>query len=613
MRRLATALLAASLASVGAGCGASDAGDAGETPLVNRCASDVECGSGATCYAGACYAKTGDVDTIVVEVVPDESGPATSGAGSSFLLPAISGVSSNRSELALALPPLANVVGRVQAASGDPTASCQGVSAADNTLSVHVTFARTEALLGLPQAKYALNAEYAAPSQTAPGSWGFGPATIAPGTYDVYVESTGCAVAPLLLSSVAVGGGDVALSLALPPTATLQGTVTPPAGTSLAGWTVDLVEPVRGRVISTVAQLGASAPTNFQLAYRPVQLAAGHADTTGTVLEVAGPSADAATPLIRVRPPKGVVAPTALWDLAAADLNASGHVSLDMSTMALSPVHLKGHLEGNASDHPPSTGAVVLSSLALSGVQSGVTASYSITVSTDDAGAFDADVLPGQYRVVGIPDPALPWAVTEREWQVGGSAPEQAGRTLVLDAKPPLAGRVTIGTSGEPVSGATVSAVASVNVNANAVLDAALGKAPASPRAASDRTTIDGAFAMSLDPGLYDVVVEPSEASGFPWFVEPRALITAPNPGVAPATASFAVPLPVLAAGRATDADGRPLDGALLRAYALLVGSGAGARAGDGSAGASGVVQIAEAHTDHDGRYRLLLPAKITQ
>lgn len=573
------------------GCGTSTAAEYVEVGPVNACLTDEACGEGGVCYAGACFARKGAGYPFVLEIVPDpSSGP---GGGASFLLPTFEGVTANEPELSLVLPPLVAIQGQLNV-EGDSTARCP---ASDVQPSVHVTLSRTEEFVGLPRSKHALNAQ----SQGTPTTFDFDTSQVAAGHYDVYVEALGCSMAPVLASAVSLEGETVRFALDLPPATVLRGTVTPPSGVSLEGWLVDLVEPMRGRVISTVENLvmqeGVAA---FEVAYRPLQQLAREVSETGIVYRMAGSAESQDAPLIRIRPPEGLIAPTTLWDLAAADLSDTGHVELDLSALPFGAVELSGHLEGNASDHPLVTGAVVFSSLSLAGITPGVTASYAVTVPTDERGAYATSLLPGTYRVVAIPDPALPWAITETTWEIGESPERQAGRALVVHAKPGLLGRVRVGHSGEKLVGATVNAVASVAANPHSVLDAALGKTPALPRASSNTTDADGLAPLELDPGLYDLFVRPKEGSNLPWFVQPRTLVPPPAPGARTAVVDLPVPLPILLGGRAYDIDGTPLPNAIVRAYARLGAT-------------STVVQVAETHTARDGRYKLLLPSKLTE
>lgn len=583
------------------GCSASESLTPPGPAQGNRCTSDDDCGVEGVCYAGACHAKRGDAYPLVLEIVPDpSSGPS---GGASFLLPALTSIDTNQPELSLSLPLLGEVEGRVDMTS-DTTASCPESDSADVTISAHVTLTRTEGLIGLPKAKYALKAE-----RDGVMSFAFRPGNVPQGAYDLYVEPVGCSAAPLFSSNVKVEGGKVVVSLDLSPATILRGQVKPPEGISLDGWHVDLVEPVRGRVISTVARLAPSLDgTSFELAYRPVQRMTAGSSSTGSTLQVAGPAEGTGSPLVRLRPPDGLIAPTALWDLAAADLSDTGHVFLDMSGMSFTPVHVTGHVEGSTTDHPLVTGAVAFSSLSLSGAGNGVTAGFTVTVPTDERGAYSVSLLPGQYRVVAIPDPALPWAITEVVWQIAETPPNQAGRTVIVDGKPSLLGRARVAAFDVPLAGAVINAVASTTFNPNGVLDSTLGKTPALPRAASNVTDAEGATLLDLDPGLYDLWVRPPETSWLPWFVQPRTLIPTPTPVTRPVTVDLSVPLPWLLGGRAYDANGAPLANALVRAYAGIRSDGK--EAPPTSPGS--VVQVAETHTSPDGRYKLLLPSKLT-
>src|SRR5690606_26416282 len=127
-----------------------------------------------------------------------------------------------------------------------------------------------------------------------------------------------------------------------------------------------------------------------------------------------------------------------------------------------------------------------------------------------------------------------------------------------------------------------------------------LGKTPALPRASSNTTDAEGLAPLDLDPGLYDLFVRPNEGSYLPWFVQPRTFVPAPTPGTRTAVVDLPVPLPILLGGRAYDTEGSVLANAVVRAYALLGATGT-------------VVQVAETHTARDGRYKLLLPSKLTE
>lgn len=598
MRRSVSALFAA----LALACGATDREVDSASPRANHCATDDDCGSGGLCYASACYARRGEAYPIVLEIVPDpSSGPS---GGASFLLPPLPGLEENQPELPIALPSLVEVSGLLDFRA-DPSSLCPAPGSGEPT-AAHLSLSRSEALPGLPKAKYGVFAEV--DQAAGPGVFRFGPEALPDGSYDLYFEAMGCEAAPLLATSVKLSGSPLSLALSPPPSSLLRGTIKPPAEAPLEGWEVDLVDPFRGRVISTTVTVATGAEgAGFELAYRPVQQIARDSSDAGAPLVLQGPASTTSSPLLRIRPPKDLVAPTLLWDLAAADLSDSGHVRLDMSSLSFSKVLVTGHLEGATHDHPLVTGAIVFSSLSLSGGEPGVTASYTVAVPTDERGAYSVSLLPGQYRVVALPDPALPFAITEAKWQVADAKEHQAGRTLLVDAKPSLSARARIGAFDRPLPGATISASASAPVHPNAVLDAALGKMPALPRASSSVTDAEGRATLDLDPGLYDLWVRPPEGSWLPWLVQPRTLMPKASPSSRPVSLDLRVPLPILLGGRAYDAEGAPLRNALIRVYAKI---GVSETSGPGSS-PPGVVQIGEAHTAPDGRYKLLLPSKL--
>lgn len=591
--------IAASLGALAPACSEPpQADDATPTVVANRCASDAECGAG-VCDAGSCRAREGELDRVVLEIVPDST--SSFGAGLGFLLEA-EGVAAGDARRDLALPALSSVRGRVRLTS--PGTSCTYAVAADASIAARVDLTPTDALLGIPRQSYAATSTSSAPKPGAPEGWSFG-ATVVPGVYDVYVrpaDDPACPVAPALLTSVPIAPGDLAMPLDLGEPADLAGTIVPPLAGTLDGWSVDVVDPVHGRTISTTARLGAGAPTNFRVQWRAPQATA---SAPGS-LSVAGAAASMVSPLLRVTPPSGVAAPTALWDLAAADLDGDGAVSLDLSALPLAPVHVRGELRGGADAASVVPGVVSLASASLAGAIKGVTASHAVSVTTDANGAFEADLLPGVYKVVALPDPASPWGVAQTSWIVTATDAEMR-RTVAAPPRTAVSGS-TRGPSGAPLAGMTVSAVPSVAASPNAVLDQALAKASLLPRAAGDYTAGDGTFVLALDAGRFDLAVQAPERSGLPWAVAPHLDVAAAGPVDVALTASWPVPL----GGHLVDPGGAPVANALVRAWAVLAdGVVTGRNATPVPGAKSSAVQVGEARTDGAGRWRVLLPSHL--
>jgi hypothetical protein len=67
------ALIAASLALVlggVAGCSVQFLSDDAVAPVANACKVDADCDTNASCTGGACFAKSGVIDEVLLEIVP---------------------------------------------------------------------------------------------------------------------------------------------------------------------------------------------------------------------------------------------------------------------------------------------------------------------------------------------------------------------------------------------------------------------------------------------------------------------------------------------------------------------------------------------------------------
>src|SRR5262249_5127353 len=159
----------------------------------------------------------------------------------------------------------------------------------------------------------------------------------------------------------------------------------------LAGWQVDVIEPLDGRVISTTWSwpqgTALQQPTNFSIIYQPV-----------TVMGSSPTSAVALTsPILRMRPPDGQMykAPVVYWSLSAIDLDGDGTASLDLSNLP-SPdqmLSVVGHVRNSSGQGVAAT--VQYLSTTLDGTK-GLTASFNRSVTTDATGAYHTMLYPGQ-------------------------------------------------------------------------------------------------------------------------------------------------------------------------------------------------------------------------
>lgn len=220
---------------------------------------------------------------------------------------------------------------------------------------------------------------------------------------------------------------------------------------------------------------------------------------------------------------------------------------------------------------------------------------YESRVVTEADGSLRAWLVPGDYDVVVTPAGDAHRSLVQRGFRVRADATEQAGQVFTLELRPSLAGRV-LGRDGLAVRGARVTAVPYHEA------------APTHPcldypdlRALSNRATqtetvtaADGSYEVELNPGLYRLLVEPAESSGFP------VTLGAPI-CVARSVSSFDTTLeaPVQVRGVVRDARGVPSPLATVEALVRL-------REG----AARGVVlRVGRATADSTGHYLLLVPA----
>src|SRR5260370_24032114 len=116
-------------------------GGAGDTP-VNSCKLDADCGSNATCYQGACFAKSGIIDEVLLEVVPD----ANSRAGGLSYLQMQNNLASGIRDLAIDLPPRSSFVTQLVANAQD--LPC-GNGTGKQSIPARIEFVRTRAIGGV--------------------------------------------------------------------------------------------------------------------------------------------------------------------------------------------------------------------------------------------------------------------------------------------------------------------------------------------------------------------------------------------------------------------------------------------------------------------------------
>jgi hypothetical protein len=201
------------------------------------------------------------------------------------------------------------------------------------------------------------------------------------------------------------------------------------------------------------------------------------------------------------------------------------------------------------------------------------------------AGRYSVVLPPGDYDVFIVPalGAAASATLTDLSVQWFANAPPIAeGKTLQAVAPATIAGIAKLA-NGSPLVGATVEA------RPSASLPGATPPIPRThwPRTWSALTDGTGAFTMAVDPGTYDVVVEPVGGTGFPW-------VTAVAKGVASGdTLAFdpiVVPAPILIDMTLQAADTSPAAGAIVRAFTT-------------PASATYAIELGTWQTDDDGRF----------
>lgn len=208
---------------------------------------------------------------------------------------------------------------------------------------------------------------------------------------------------------------------------------------------------------------------------------------------------------------------------------------------------------------------------------------YESFVSTDDSGRF-ATVLPlGTYEVTMEPLEGTGYAKT-RPAKALEVTKSTTNERLVPLPRTKTVGRVLL-TDGRPLADAEVRAVPS----------ARQAKGLVAPRPGRARVADDGTFAVELDQGQYDLVVEPQAGSGFP-----RVITVASIAGEAADLGNIDVPPPTRLGLTLRDPNpnlpGNPIVRAMVRVFAQ--------RANDADAP---LVEIGRAMTTETGSCEILL------
>jgi hypothetical protein len=650
---LATLLLA---------CDVSQEATSLERDVPFACDSDGDCPEG-SCLAqfGICTRSDGKLENLLFEVTPQASDPVYGGAR--FLV--VENVASALGEgqrATLNVRPRVPVTGRVLVPP--ELESCLWL--ARSTLPVALTFTPREQLLGLSLPSYEIKTSFDASivEYVFEGS-------LPPGSYDVYMLpeyeslnrqslSDDCRAIPQIFRNRSIGlgaGTGESLELNQPQPWSLRLTI--PWEERLDGWTLDMVHPVTGEVISNVVELRAGdrdANTNTLVA--TLNYSTAEFDFIGQAEE-----------LVRLAPPRGVAAGTMLFQRSAL-ATAPGEGTITNVASFGTPVAFQAWVWKKGETDSPVPGSVAFSSLELDQVDDGVFASFETTAMVDATGQVNVTLLPGRYRVRVTP-PALEMVnlglMAGYETSVTVWADEdgslQGGHVIEVPPARFLSGQVLADTDGSPLRRVEIRASAT-DPRRNLcpeppddasptcerprapVLQRALAQDPYIPRTRNGLSESDGTYTVDgLDCGRcereattpFDLTARPEISTGLPWVVRagvdpiaetsdsPVAALRIPLPVARPMRVTYGDPIRTVGPDKKEGTADDPevtwhLSGALVRVFAVLDGEGRvvadpeslppciSAESPESANCAESLIQVAEARTDSDGGFLLLLP-----
>jgi len=336
-------------------------------------------------------------------------------------------------------------------------------------------------------------------------------------------------------------------------------------GASLAGWTVALYDRQSQRRISSIKTL---------------------ADLPATVVLYTS-LVDPATKMeLVVAPPRGTIAPELGFPAAPTIPRAQTYPRVGPAR------HVSGRvLAAPGGDAVPAQLTFRSTEPLTSSIQNSPVR-YRATAWADASGDFAIDLFQGVYEVAVAPAGETPYAATLIPRFEVSEDDVQGGKSVSVPLKPSIHGAAA-------VSDAARSPLAEAVVVASPVPGAFDPDHPLAvlARGAQTTTAADGSFTLPVDPGTYDVWIQPRTGSRFPWVVR-TSLPDSKAPIVVSAghldVGTIVVPLPVDEGRTLFDSEGRLLQGALIRAFYTV-------------AGRKSPFLIGEAMTDANGKYELYL------
>lgn len=635
-----------------------EASDTRETRAA--CTSDADCSAGICQPAfGVCSQTEGELTRLLFEITPAAADPVYGGARFLTVLDLAAappegvparGIAPGWLEL--------NVRPRVPVNGSVPAELVQAEcpSRARSTLPMHLTFNPRERLYGLSAAPYDVSTTFNEQSR----EFEFH-GLLPPGSYDVYMRpdtselGDECTAVPQIFRNRLVGEG----MFELPQPAPTALRMSVPWKESLEGWTVDVVHPVTGEIISNRVRLGSAARDPDDPSKLEAELI--YSNTVSDFMIDGEAPNEGGAELIRFAPPRGSTAGTVLLQRTGIGLATPGEGQIGDVLNLGTAVDFQAWVWKRDEYDTAVPATVQFAARDLDDAADGVPTAFDTSATVDERGRIQVRLLPGRYRVrVTPPGIQLPnlgllssYEKTITVWpNEPGQLPVQGGHVIEVPPAVSIEGRIQT-ESGQALEGVDVQAsaanlspepcpssddnVAGFCDRARVVLRSALAQDPFLPRTRTGLSQRNGEFVVAgldcgqCEPGAgawFDLSVRPPVETGYPWLIlrslevdsnrRMRSALRVPRPVAHPVRLTYGDPTPANPEGERTVPG---LAGALVRVYALLDAEGrlvsdASAlvpcmEVPEASPCTQSALQVAEQRSGPDGRFLLLLPPSL--
>lgn len=380
--------------------------------------------------------------------------------------------------------------------------------------------------------------------------------TLQPGDYAVHVvpdpSQGGCALPPALVPITFDGNQEV--TIPLPDPQQIEVTITPPSGFSLSGWSLEVLDAERGLRLSHAAVLDDSATT--------VKL-----EFYTTDSEV--------SPILRLRPPADLLAPTGYWELAALVTGSPNQAAISIEDATLETVPTTFSV-ADAAGLPVAARVSFASVRLFKNDNSNFV--FSSLSDTGDGNQGNVSLLPGTYRCVAQATDRDDLDYTVVEWTSSGEP-----LSITLPRKALLTGRIE--SSAAPLLPFTVSLEPSPEPRTSFIVKT-LGSSSILPAGASVVAMSGADFSMSAEHGTFQLSVRSPIDSPIPWLVRPSFEVLGDHDlGVLSPGA------PRLLTGQIEDSQGQPVTYAQVRAF-VKTEAGLTMAVGEGLSSDTGVFEL---------------------